>query len=210
MKICVTYNLFFSKPVLEMDSVPRCAATITNNLGKPLTRSSSGSANFHDMGAGEISPLRALSPGLVFETTTQDYLHFLCYYGYKSAAIRAISGTNYSCPANPLPDLMSDINYPSISIAKLGGGARAAKTVSRTVTNVGPPNSTYAATVDAPGGLTVRVSPERLAFTRRGMRASYQVSFEASEAARRGYGYGSITWSDGAHFVRTVFAVNVV
>ncbi|RWW17471.1 hypothetical protein GW17_00018595 [Ensete ventricosum] len=112
------------------------------------------------MGAGEISPLRALSPDLGFETTTEDYLHFLCYYGYKDQIIRSISMTSFSCPHNASPDLISNVNYPSISIAKLGG-KQTARTVSRTVTNVGPQNSTYTATVDAPTGFMVKVSQLR-------------------------------------------------
>ncbi|KAJ8505846.1 hypothetical protein OPV22_006732 [Ensete ventricosum] len=184
-------------------------ATTTNNLGKPLTSNSGANASFHDMGAGEISPLRALSPGLVFETTTEDYLRFLCYYGYKEQVIRSvITGTNFSCPSDPAQDLISNINYPSISIAKLEGKQTVVK-VSRTVTNVGPANSTYTAAVDAPSGIVVKVSPERLAFTKRWMKASYEVSFDATDATR-GYGYGSITWSDGAHTVRNGFAVNAM
>ncbi|RRT39467.1 hypothetical protein B296_00059106 [Ensete ventricosum] len=184
-------------------------ATTTNNLGKPLTSNSGANASFHDMGAGEISPLRALSPGLVFETTTEDYLRFLCYYGYKEQVIRSvITGTNFSCPSDPAQDLISNINYPSISIAKLEGKQTVVK-VSRTVTNVGPANSTYTAAVDAPSGIVVKVSPERLAFTKRWMKASYEVSFDATDATR-GYGYGSITWSDGAHTVRNGFAVKVM
>ncbi|WOK95929.1 CO(2)-response secreted protease-like isoform X2 [Canna indica] len=183
-------------------------AITTNNLGKPLTSNSGATASFHEMGAGEISPLRALSPGLVFETTAEDYLHFLCHYGYKNQAIRSISGTNFSCPSNSSPDLISSINYPSISIAKLES-KQTMRAISRTVTNVGPPNSTYTATMDAPNGIKVKVSPERLTFTRRWMKASYQISFDAKSASK-GYGYGSLTWSDGAHTVRTVFAVNVV
>lgn len=161
------------------------------------------------MGAGEISPLRALSPGLIFESTTEDYLNFLCYYGYKNQAIRTIVGTNFSCPIKPSPDLISSINYPSISIAKLEGKNQAVRTVSRTVTNVGPPNSTYTASVDAPTGLIVKVSPEKLVFTRRWMKASYHVNFQATTMSK-GYEYGSIVWSDGAHKVTTVFAVNLM
>lgn len=153
-----------------------------------------------------MSPLRALSPGLVFETTTEDYLLFLCRYGYKDQAVRSISGSNFSCPYNAAsPDLISDINYPSISIARL----ESKQTVSRTVTNIGPPNATYTAAVDAPAGVMVKVSPARLVFSRRGVKASYEVTFEA-KGASKGYGYGSITWSDGAHTVHTVFAVNCV
>ncbi|WOK94661.1 CO(2)-response secreted protease-like isoform X2 [Canna indica] len=182
-------------------------ATTTNNLGEPLTSNSGATASFHEMGAGEISPLRALSPGLVFETTVQDYLYFLCHYGYKNQVIRSISGTNFTCRYSS-PDLISSINYPSISIAKLER-KHTTRAIRRTLTNVGPPNSTYNVTVDAPNGIKVNVWPDRLAFTKRLMKATYQIIFDAGSASK-GYGYGSITWSDGAHTVRTVFAVNVV
>ncbi|EHA8586345.1 CO(2)-response secreted protease [Cocos nucifera] len=183
-------------------------ATTTNNLGKPLTAHSGANASYLDMGAGDISPLRALSPGLVFETATEDYLYFLCYYGYKDQVIRSLYDTNFSCPGNASPDLISNLNYPSISIARLDS-KQAGRTVSRTVTNVGPANSTYFATVDAPSGFMVKVSPEKLVFTRRGMKASYEVIFHVKDATK-GYGFGSVTWSDGAHAVQTVFAAHVV
>ncbi|KAJ1689251.1 hypothetical protein LUZ63_013406 [Rhynchospora breviuscula] len=183
-------------------------ALTNNNIGKPLTTSLGANANYHDTGAGEISPLRALSPGLVYETTAQDYLQFLCYYGYKEQIIRKISGTNFSCSsANPSPDLISTINYPSISIPRLGKNNPV--TVTRTLTNVGPHNSTYAATINPPAGVSVKVSPEKLVFGTRWLKASYQISFSES-GAPKGYSYGSVTWSDGAHSVRTGFAVNVL
>ncbi|XP_072959752.1 CO(2)-response secreted protease-like [Typha angustifolia] len=184
-------------------------ATTTNNLANPLTNSIGGNANFHDMGAGETSPLRALSPGLVFETTTEDYLNFLCYYGYKDQIIRKVSGTNFSCSSTTSPELISNINYPSISIARFDG--KKAVSVTRTVTNVGPPNSNYTATVDAPTGFMVKVSPERLVFTKRWRKNSYEITFSPTSASnKKGYEYGTLTWSDGAHSVRTVFAVNLV
>ncbi|PKA61855.1 Subtilisin-like protease [Apostasia shenzhenica] len=185
-------------------------ATITNNLGKKLTTSSGANATYHDTGAGEISPLRALSPGLVFETTTEDYLYFLCYYGYKDGVIRSITGNNrFSCPPDPSSDLISELNYPSISVGKIDRGYGGVRTVHRTVVNVGPANSTYVAEVEVASGLEVKVSPEKLVFARRGTRATYQITFDGRRA-EKGYRFGSLTWSDGAHSVRTVFAVNIV
>ncbi|KAL5226519.1 hypothetical protein ABZP36_014784 [Zizania latifolia] len=70
-------------------------ATTRNNLGQPVASSTGAAATGHDMGAGEISPLRALSPGLVFDTTTHDYLNFLCYYGYT----RSSSSTSSPAPS---------------------------------------------------------------------------------------------------------------
>ncbi|OEL14179.1 CO(2)-response secreted protease [Dichanthelium oligosanthes] len=188
-------------------------ATTTNNLGKPVASSTGAAATGHDMGAGEMSPLRALSPGLVFDTTTQDYLNFLCYYGYKEQHVRKISGdARFSCPAGaPSPDLIaSGVNYPSISVPRLQRGRPA--TVARTAINVGPSNATYMATVEVPPGVTVTVSPGRLVFSRRWTTARYEVSFDVAAGAGvgKGYAHGAITWSDGAHLVRTPFAVNVL
>ncbi|KAJ4970054.1 hypothetical protein NE237_003153 [Protea cynaroides] len=183
-------------------------ATTSNNLRKPLTNSSNGFASPHEMGAGEISPIKALNPGLVFETTLSDYLNFLCYYGYKEKIIRSMSGTSFSCPNNSLEDLISNINYPSISISKLERYS-AVRTVVRTVTNVGQMNATYSANIHSPSGLVVKVSPERLVFSRISTNASFKVSFYA-KGTTRGYRFGYLTWSDGVHFSRTIFAVNVV
>ncbi|XP_026415680.1 CO(2)-response secreted protease-like [Papaver somniferum] len=185
-------------------------AIASNNNGKPLTNSSNAFANPHEMGAGEMSPLRTLNPGLVFETTTKDYLHFLCYYGYKQKIITSVSGTNFTCPSNSIEDFISDINYPSISISQLEGH-RTVRTVTRTVTNVGQKNATYVAKLDSPrSGLIIKVSPEKLVFTDKGSRtASFKVSFY-DKGLTKGYKFGSVTWSDQVHFVRVVFAVNVV
>ncbi|XP_077247671.1 CO(2)-response secreted protease-like [Tasmannia lanceolata] len=183
-------------------------ATVSSNIGKPLTNSSAMYSSPHEMGSGEISPFGALNPGLVYETTTKDYLYFLCYYGYNEKLIRSVSGSNFSCPANSSEDLIATLNYPSISISNLNGQG-AARMVTRTLTNVGPINSTYVAHMYAPSGLTVKVRPERLIFSPTLKKASFTVTF-SGKGAKKGYGYGSVTWSDGFHNVRTVFAVNVV
>ncbi|CAO2198272.1 unnamed protein product [Urochloa humidicola] len=189
-------------------------ATTTNNLGKPVASSTGAAATGHDMGAGEVSPLRALSPGLVFDTTAQDYLRFLCYYGYKEQVVRKVAGdAHFSCPAGaPSPDLAAAaVNYPSISVPRLRKGGKAV-TVARTAINVGATNATYAAAVEAPPGVAVRVKPDRLVFNKRWTTARYEVTFEVAEGGGvgKGYAHGAVTWSDGAHSVRTPFAVNIV
>ncbi|XP_058107526.1 CO(2)-response secreted protease-like [Magnolia sinica] len=183
-------------------------ATLSNNRGRPLTNSTGAYANPHEMGAGQINPIRAIDPGLVFETTTKDYLYFLCYYGYKAPLIKSISGTNFTCPSPSSEDLISNLNYPSISINTIyGQGPPVA--VTRTATNVGHVNSTYVARISAPPELVVKVSPQRLVFSEWSTKVSFDVMF-GSNGTKKGYMYGSVIWSDGAHLVRTVFAVNIV
>ncbi|KAI3863942.1 hypothetical protein MKW98_031534 [Papaver atlanticum] len=147
-------------------------AIITNNAGKPITNESEAFASPHEMGAGEVSPSRALHPGLVYETSTTDYLNFLCYFGYNTTVLRSMVDLKFTCPANSSEDLISDINYPSISIAKLRG----ARTITRTVTNVGRRNSNYTVKIESPGDLVVRVSPETLVFSPEHRKASFDVS----------------------------------
>ncbi|XP_050235353.1 CO(2)-response secreted protease-like [Mercurialis annua] len=184
-------------------------ATIYNNMGKPLTNSSNSSSNLHEMGAGEINPLNALNPGLVFETTTQDYLQFLCYYGYLEKNIRSVSSkSNFNCPKNSIDQLISNVNYPSISISNLDRHQTAMTTVKRTVTNVGSPNSTYVAKIQAPPGLEVEVLPKKLRFKEGLSRISFEVCFNGKMVKHR-YNYGSVTWVDGRHSVRLVFTVYV-
>ncbi|KAJ7949431.1 Subtilisin-like protease [Quillaja saponaria] len=178
-----------------------------NNMWKPLTNSSNTFANSHDIGVGEIIPLRALNPGLVFETTMEEYLYFLCYYGHSGKNTRSMSSTNFNCPRNSIEDLISNINYPSVSIAKLDRHKRP-KVIKRTVTNVGFPNATYTAKVHAPEGLVVKVFPKRLVFTETVKKVSYKIAFYGKKA-HSGYNFGSLTWFDDRQSVHSVFAVNV-
>lgn len=156
------------------------------------------------MGAGEINPIQALDPGLVFETRNSDYLDFLCSYGYKEKIIRTISKTTFNCPTNTTRKHISNINFPSISIGKLQG----LTTVKRVATNVGPANAAYVSSIVAPKGLNVKVSPERIAFAEGRKRASFAVSFDGRKASK-GYNFGAILWSHKSHVVRLVFAVNI-
>lgn len=176
-------------------------------MGKPLTNNSNYVANPHEMGVGEINPLRALNPGLVFETSFQEYVHFLCYYGYSQKNIRSMSKTNFGCPRNSSESLISNINYPSISIRNLNRHQKE-KVIRRTVTNVGSPNATYISIVNAPEGLVVKVFPSKLIFAEGVKKMTYEVTFYGKEASG-GYHFGSLTWIDGRQYVHTVFAVNV-
>ncbi|XP_062092048.1 CO(2)-response secreted protease-like [Humulus lupulus] len=186
-------------------------ATAYDNTGKPLTNSSKYMANPHEAGVGELNHMKALNPGLVFETTTQDYFNFLCYYGYTETDITSIfpDDKNFQCPNNSNDQLISDINYPSISIGKLKRHqSTPSRVIKRTVTNVGPSNSTYIARVHSPKGLVVKVNPEKIVFSKGLKRVPFEVSFDGMEAPS-GYSFGHITWSDGRHSVRVVYTVNV-
>ena len=168
-------------------------------------------ASPHEAGAGELNHMKALDPGLVFETTIQDHFNFLCYYGYSQMTITSmIKGTTLQCPSNSNKELITDINYPSISIGNLNQQQSTPRVVKRIVTNVGPSSSTYTAQVYNPTtGLVVKVNPNTIVFSN-DLKVPFEVSFDGKGAAK-GYHFGHITWSDGNnHSVRIVYAVNVV
>ncbi|XP_057807916.1 CO(2)-response secreted protease-like [Salvia miltiorrhiza] len=184
-------------------------ASSSNNMGKVVSNGTASPANPHEMGAGEMRPTKAAEPGLVIETTTIDHLYFLCYKGYKQKTIRSLSSrANFSCPkGGAAEELISSLNYPTISIASLARNAT--RKVKRVATNVGSDaHATYVASVNAPRGLLVRVAPSKMVFRRGVDKAAFKVYFDAKRAPK-GYNFGDVTWFDGSHLVRIVFAVNV-
>ncbi|CAA7022680.1 unnamed protein product [Microthlaspi erraticum] len=182
-----------------------------DNMRRAVTNTSRLTSTPHETGAGEINPHRAINPGLVFETTALDYLQFLCYFGYSQKTIsKTLTKANFICPQKVSEDLISTINYPSISIGNLRRGQRYQKIIERTVTNVGPEkNVTYVAHIEAPEGLVVKVTPKRLVFGENVSKVSFKVWFYGKTSASKGYHHGSLEWSDGYHLVRTVFSVKI-
>lgn len=157
-----------------------------------------------------MSPAAALQPGLVYEVGTEDYLQFLCNYGYNATDIKLIANNTdgFKCAKNSSMDLISELNYPSIAISTLS--QKESKTVSRVVTNVGAEAETnYIVTVKSPAGLDVAVTPDKLQFSKNVKKLGYQVTFSASTSSLKGDLFGSITWSDGTHKVRSPFAVKI-
>lgn len=81
--------------------------------------------------------------------------------------------------------------------------------MNRTVTNVGTEEeTTYIASVLSPPGIDVEVTPSKLQFTKNIKKLSYQVIVSAQNSSTKGDLFGSITWSDGTHKVRSPFVVS--
>jgi subtilisin family serine protease len=143
-------------------------------------------------GSGHVRPNLANDPGLVYDAGYTDYLSFL-------------QGQNCQClpPAFPSIDA-SDLNQPSIAIGDLAGS----QTVTRKLTNVGAAG-TYNVTVPALAGYDIAVNPTTLNFTA-GQTKSYTVTITRTDAPLNVYRFGSLTWSDGSHSVRSPIVVRPV
>jgi subtilisin family serine protease len=154
-----------------------------------------------DIGAGHIVPNRAVDPGLVYDAGKDDYNAFNCGSDIprvSPAECDALITAGYS--TDP-----SDLNLPSIALADLPGR----RTLSRQVTNVSDALARFEASVDAPEGIAITVQPDVLDLAA-GETATYKVEFATNGALLNEWRFGSLTWSDGIHQVRSPIAVRPV
>lgn len=150
-----------------------------------------------DFGGGHIAPVPANDPGLVYDAGFADYVAFLC-------GDRELDPNSATCAAFGSID-PSDLNLPSIGIGALAG----IQTVERTVTNVSD-LGTYTVSVEAPPGVDVTVTPSVLTLATNES-ATYEVTFTTNiDAAFDEWSFGSLTWLDGVHNVRSPLAVRPV
>lgn len=171
----------------------RISASKTDPFGEPIFAEGSPKkiADPFDFGGGLVNPDKAADPGLVYDMRTNDYISYLCSMGYNDTSISVVAQQITTC-RNPKPSIY-DVNIPSVTIPDL----RNSVTLTRTVTNVGPVNSTYKAVIEPPLGITVNVSPETLVFDSRTKFKSFKVTVSTSHKANTWYYFGSLTWTDG-------------
>ncbi|MCD9640091.1 hypothetical protein HAX54_025163 [Datura stramonium] len=152
-------------------------------------------------GSGHVDPHKALSPGLVYDITPEDYIKFLCSLDYELGHIQAIvKRPNVTC-AKKFAD-PGQINYPSFSV--LLGKSRVVR-YTRSVTNVGAAGSIYEVVVDAPPSVSVTVKPSKLVFKRVGERLRYTVTFVSKKgvSTMSKTTFGSISWNNAQNQVRS-------
>lgn len=158
-------------------------------------------ADTFDYGGGIVNGNRAADPGLVYDMGTADYIQYLCAMGYKNSEISKVTGNPTFCPKKQSSIL--NINFPSITIPTL----RNSTTIIRTVTNVGAVSSRYVALVEAPHGISITVKPNILVFNTIIKAISFTVTASSTHKVTTGYSFGSLTWSDGVHSVRSPISV---
>ncbi|GJZ18968.1 subtilisin-like protease SBT1.8 [Tanacetum coccineum] len=152
-------------------------------------------------GAGHVDPHKAISPGLVYDITAEEYVAFVCSLGYDIKQVQAvINRANVTC-SRRLGD-PGRLNYPSFSV--LFGKSRVVR-YTRQLTNVGPAGSVYDVTAEAPKGVQISVKPKQLVFKNVGDKMRYTVTF-VSEKGGSGDAFGSITWKNAENQVRSPVA----
>ncbi|KAG9458018.1 hypothetical protein H6P81_002526 [Aristolochia fimbriata] len=162
-------------------------------------------------GAGHVDPNRALDPGLVYDIQETDYVGFLCASGYTEWDIAVLvkdrSGVNCSA-AGAAVGTPGNLNYASFAV--VFEPAREIVQYRRTVTNVGgAAEAVYDVSVEGPPFVEMKVSPTKLVFSAEKKSLSYVVTFVSQgdqEPGLASAAFGSITWSDGQHAVRSPVA----
>ena len=176
------------------------ARTRDNNM-EPMLNSSMKRATPFAYGAGHIRPNRAMDPGLVYDLTIDDYLNFLCAYGYNQTVIRKFSDEPHKCSKS---FTLAKFNYPSIVVPNLGSKP---VIVTRKVKNVGTPGA-YTAFVKAPAGVSISVNPKILKFNGIGEEKKFKIVMKQNVVVKpKDYVFGRLKWSDGKHYVRSPIVV---
>ncbi|CAK8539410.1 unnamed protein product [Lathyrus sativus] len=156
-------------------------------------------ADLFATGAGHVNPLKANDPGLVYDIETNDYIAYLCGLNYTDKQVGLILQQEVKCSeVKSIPQ--AQLNYPSFSIL-LGSTSQF---YTRTLTNVGPVNTTYNVVVDVPLAVDMSVSPSEITFNEVKQKVTYFVGFIPEGKENRGdkmIAQGSIKWVSGKYSV---------
>ncbi|KAI3844585.1 hypothetical protein MKX03_001437 [Papaver bracteatum] len=155
-------------------------------------------------GSGQINPVKATNPGLVYDTSADEYVMFLCSAGYDPSKVKLI--TTQTCPSTTLPYEPYNLNYPSLG-ANIRSGATFNIDFKRTVTNVGTPNSTYKLKITSDERLKVKVVPDVLSFGSLNEKKSFVVNVAGDGLGSDEMATASLVWSDEEHTVRSPIVV---
>ncbi|MBV1849538.1 S8 family serine peptidase [Catellatospora tritici] len=186
-------------PPMWVKSAIMTTAYQTDNAGNPI-QTASGDATPLNYGAGHVDPTKMFDPGLVYSSRPRDWDAYACAIGQTPE-----KGCASAAKIDP-----SDLNYPSIAIGDITGE----QVVKRTVTNTTTSAATYKATVTAPAGFTVTVSPSSLTLGSLQSK-SFTVKITRTTAPQGAWAFGSLTWTQTVkgktlHAVRSPIAVRPV
>ncbi|KAE9466814.1 hypothetical protein C3L33_01281, partial [Rhododendron williamsianum] len=178
------------------------------NDSEPLLDSDTGkpSTSFA-YGSGQVDPVKALNPGLIYDLGVDDYLGFLCALNYTPQQIQILARKSFEC--DPKMDYsLTNLNYPSFAVPLQSGSRVSIVVYTRKLTNVGPAATYNASIISGSKLVRILVEPDTLSFSKLNEVKSYTVAFTAPAMPSNSFSYGSIAWSDGKHVVRSPIAIS--
>ena len=160
-----------------------------------------------DMGAGHVDPSgrpsaagSMFNPGLVYDADLFDYLAFLC--GADTSVFIDPGSTCGQLEGAGQSTVPADLNLASIGASSIAGST----TVHRTVTSVADSRRTFAASVEAPAGFEVSVTPDKVKLDP-GQSADVEITITNATAPIDTWAFGALTWTSGNYEVRSPIAV---
>ncbi|XP_047331638.1 cucumisin-like [Impatiens glandulifera] len=154
-------------------------------------------------GAGQINPVGAIDPGLVYDASKADYLQLLCSLKYNNKQLKRLTKNIIPCSC-----IFSgcktawNLNIPSFSKNVLPTTPFNV-TFTRRVTNVGLASSIYNAQIVAPPALKIVVVPNKLFFSKVGQTRSFMMTVTGRLNLKQKFVSASLSWIDGTHIVRS-------
>ncbi|KAI3851470.1 hypothetical protein MKW92_038210 [Papaver armeniacum] len=178
------------------------SALMTTAFAMNNTKNSEGEFAY---GSGQIDPVKALTPGLVYDAHADDYVKYLCGLGFDSTKVKLI--TNSTCPrGSSASDYSRNLNYPSFG-AHVEAGETINLKFTRTVTNVAKSESTYKVKVTSDDRITVSVEPKVLSFESPNEKKKFVVTVTGDGLGSDEMATASLVWSDEVHTVRSPIVV---
>ncbi|XP_047320415.1 subtilisin-like protease SBT4.3 [Impatiens glandulifera] len=166
----------------------------------PMNASYNVDAEF-GYGAGQVNPLSATTPGLVYETFLDDYINMFCNLGDVGERLRRLFGIQKICPKGNETS-PKDLNYPSMT-ARIHESSSFNIRFPRVVTNVGHPNSTYHSEITTGNSaIHVKVEPSILSFKKLKETKSFVVTV-SGQWSKQDHISCSLVWNDGTHRVKS-------
>ncbi|KAK4262687.1 hypothetical protein QN277_028220 [Acacia crassicarpa] len=180
-------------------------ANTLNLAGEPILDERLLPADIFATGAAHVNPNKASDPGLVYDIHPDDYIPYLCGLGYTDRQITMIVDNNVRCSEiKSIPE--AQLNYPSFSIIM----GSTSQYYTRTVTNVGPANSTYSLELEVPMALGMSVNPSKISFSEVYQKATFSVEFipqMKENSGNHSFAQGSLSWVSEQHCVRIPISV---
>ncbi len=147
-----------------------------------------------------MQPNSAADPGLVYNSSWNDWLAFIC--ATQPQGLDSLCGSLWAAGYSKNA---TDLNTASIAIGDLAG----VETITRKVTNVGSAAATYTASVTGMAGVSVEISPSSLTLAK-GATGTFTATFTRTTATLNAYTGGQLSWTDGTHNVRIPMVVRPV
>ncbi|CAN1186196.1 Subtilisin-like protease 3 [Linum perenne] len=161
-------------------------------------------ADLFATGSGQVNPTKANDPGLVYDLQPDEYIPYLCGLGYSNSSVEIIVQRKVKCSRNSsIPE--AQLNYPSFSIRM----SSTQQTYTRTVTNVGPANSSYKSEILGLQGVDVKATPATISFTELNQKVSFSVTFSRKESFTGPSSQGHLRWFSSSHNVTIPIAVEL-